>query len=89
MGGTIMTPEDLDKLINDPKTWVVKEFNNISNIYLHLEEIEILITGLNLLIGQEIAGRNVIDLSSHHKQGQFKELLEKLYALDDRERSRN
>jgi hypothetical protein len=84
-----MTPEDLDKLINDPKTWVVKEFNNISNIYLHLEEIEILITGLNLLIGQEIAGRNVIDLSSYHKQGQFKELLEKLYALDDRERSRN
>jgi hypothetical protein len=75
-----MTPEDLDKLINDPKTWVVKEFNNISNIYLHLDEIEVLITGLKLLIEQESTGKQ------HDSRN---ELLEKLYALDDRERSRN
>jgi hypothetical protein len=75
-----MTPEDLDKLINDPKTWVVKDFNNISNIYLHLDEIEVLITGLKLLIEQESTGK---------QNDSRNELLEKLYALDDRERSRN
>jgi len=75
-----MTPEDLDKLINDPKTWVVKEFNNISNIYLHLDEIDVLITGLNLLIKQESTGKQ------HDSRN---ELLEKLSALEERERSRN
>jgi len=75
-----MTPEDLDKLINDPKTWVVKEFNNISNIYLHLDEIDVLITGLNLLIEQESTGKQ------HDSRN---ELLEKLSALEERERSRN
>jgi len=75
-----MTPEDLDKLINDPKTWVVKEFNNISNIYLHLDEIEVLITGLKLLIEQESTGK---------QNDSRNELLEKLSALEERERSRN
>jgi len=75
-----MTPEDLEKLINDPKTWVVKEFNNISNVYLHLDEIEVLITGLNLLIEQESTGK---------KHDSRNELLEKLSALEERERSRN
>jgi hypothetical protein len=81
-----MTPEDiviqnhLDKILNNPKTWVVKDFNNISNIYLHLDEIEVLITGLNLLIEQESTGK---------QNDSRNELLEKLSALEERERSRN
>lgn len=80
-----MTPEDiviqnhLDKIINDPKTWVVKDFNH-TNIYLHLDEIDVLITGLNLLIEQESTGKQ------HDSRN---ELLEKLSALEERERSRN
>ena len=74
-----MTPEDLDKLINDPKTWVVEDFNH-TNIYLHLDEIDVLITGLNLLIEQESTGK---------QNDSRNELLEKLSALEERERSRN
>jgi len=27
-----MTPEELDNIINDPKTWVVAEFNNTAKL---------------------------------------------------------
>jgi len=80
-----MTPEDiviqnhLDKILNNPKTWIVKDFNH-TNVYLHLDEIEVLITGLKLLIEQESTGK---------QNDSRNELLEKLSALEERERSRN
>lgn len=36
-----MTADDLDKLLNDPKTWVVTEFNN-PNTQLHAAAPELL-----------------------------------------------
>lgn len=36
-----MTADDLDKLLNDPKTWVVTEFNN-PNTKLHAAAPELL-----------------------------------------------
>jgi hypothetical protein len=52
----------------------------MTNVYLHLDEIEILITGLNLLIEQESTGKQ------HDSRN---ELLEKLSELEEIERSRN
>jgi hypothetical protein len=52
----------------------------MTNVYLHLDEIEVLITGLNLLIEQESTGK---------QNDSRNELLEKLSALEERERSRN
>ena len=75
-----MTPEDLDKLINDPKTWVVKDFNH-TNVYLHLDEINLLIDGLYMLIEQEEFNKCSADFAN--------DLIEKLSALEEKERSRN
>ena len=86
-----MTPEDLDKLISDPKTWVVKDFNNINNIYLNLEQIEILIESTTVLLMQKHND------SLHFKDFEnTKKSIEKinnvrdiLFAAEERERSRN
>lgn len=34
-----MTPEDLDKLINDPKTWIVKDFNENQTITYKVSDL--------------------------------------------------
>ena len=75
-----MTPEDLDKLISDPKTWVVKDFNH-TNVYLHLDEINLLIDGLYMLIEQEEFKNCSADFANN--------LIEKLSTLEEKERSRN
>lgn len=86
-----MTPEDLDKLINDPKTWVVKDFNNINNIYLNLEQIEILIESTTALLRQKHNDSlHFKDFENTRKSIEaIDSVRDLLFAAEERERSRN
>lgn len=86
-----MTPEDLDKLINDPKTWVVKDFNNINNIYLNLEQIEILIESTTALLKQKHNDSlHFKDFENTRKSIEAIDTVrDLLFAAEEKERSRN
>ena len=86
-----MTPEDLDKLINDPKTWVVKDFNNINNIYLNLEQIEILIESTTALLRQKHNDSlHFKDFENTRKSIEAIDTVrDLLFAAEEKERSRN
>ena len=86
-----MTPEDLDKLINDPKTWVVKDFNNINNIYLNLEQIEILIESTTALLKQKHNDSlHFKDFENTKKSIEAIDTVrDLLFAEEEKERSRN
>lgn len=86
-----MNADDLEKRINDLKTWVLKDLNNINNIYLNLEQIEILIESTTALLRQK-----------HNDSLNFKEfentrksieaidtVRDLLFAAEEKERSRN
>ena len=86
-----MTPENLDKLINDPKTWVVKDFNNINNIYLNLEQIEILIESTTALLKQKHNDSlHFKDFENTKKSIEAIDTVrDLLFAAEEKERSRN
>ena len=86
-----MTPENLDKLINDPKTWVVKDFNNINNIYLNLEQIEILIESTTALLRQKHNDSlHFKDFENTRKSiEEIDTVRDLLFAAEEKERSRN
>lgn len=86
-----MTPEDLDKLINDPKTWVVKDFNNINNIYFNLEQIEILIESTTALLKQKHNDSlHFKDFENTKKSIEAIDTVrDLLFAAEEKERSRN
>ena len=86
-----MTPEDLDKLINDPKTWVVKDFNNINNIYLNLEQIEILIESTTALLRQKHNDSlHFKDFENTRKSIEAIDTVrDLLFAAEEKEKSRN
>ena len=86
-----MTPEDLDKLISDPKTWVVKDFNNINNIYLNLEQIEILIESTTVLLKQKHNDSlHFKDFENTRKSIEAIDTVRDiLFAAEEKERSRN
>ena len=86
-----MTPEDLDKLINDPKTWVVKDFNNINNIYLNLEQIEILIESTTALLRQKHNDSlHFKDFENTRKSIEAIDTVrDLLFTAEEKERSRN
>ena len=86
-----MIPEDLDKLINDPKTWVVKDFNNINNIYFNLEQIEILIESTTALLKQKHNDSlHFKDFENTRKSiEEIDTVRDLLFAAEEKERSRN
>ena len=86
-----MIPEDLDKLINDPKTWVVKDFNNINNIYFNLEQIEILIESTTALLKQKHNDSlHFKDFENTKKSiEEINTVRDILFAAEEKERSRN
>ena len=86
-----MTPEDLDKLISDPKTWVVKDFNNINNIYFNLEQIEILIESTTVLLNQKHNDSlHFKDFENTKKSIEAIDTVRDiLFAAEEKERSRN
>jgi hypothetical protein len=86
-----MTPEDLDKLISDPKTWVVKDFNNINNIYFNLEQIEILIESTTALLKQKHNDSlHFKDFENTKKSIEAIDTVRDiLFAAEEKERSRN
>ena len=86
-----MTPEDLDKIISDPKTWVVKEFNNINNIYFNLEQIEILIESTTALLKQKHNDSlHFKDFENTKKSIEAIDTVrDMLFAAEEKERSRN
>lgn len=86
-----MIPEDLDKLINDPKTWVVKDFNNINNIYLNLEQIEILIESTTALLRQKHNDSlHFKDFENTRKSIEAIDTVrDLLFAAEEKEKSRN
>ena len=86
-----MTHEDLEKLINDPKTWVVKDFNNINNIYLNLEQIEIFIESTTALLRQNHNDSlHFKDFENTRKSiEEINTVRDILFAAEERERSRN
>ena len=86
-----MTPEDLDKLTSDPKTWVVKEFNNINNIYFNLEQIEILIESTTALLMQKHNDSlHFKDFENTKKSIEAIDTVRDiLFAAEEKERSRN
>ena len=86
-----MTPEDLDKIISDPKTWVVKEFNNINNIYFNLEQIEILIESTTALLKQKHNDSlHFKDFENTRKSIEAIDTVRDiLFAVEEKERSRN
>lgn len=86
-----MIPEDLDKLINDPKTWVVKDFNNINNIYFNLEQIEILIESTTALLKQKHNDSlHFKDFENTKKSIEAIDTVrDLLFAAEEKERSRN
>ena len=86
-----MTHEDLEKLINDPKTWVVKDFNNINNIYFNLEQIEILIESTTVLLKQKHNDSlHFKDFENTRKSiEEIDTVRDLLFAAEEKERSRN
>lgn len=86
-----MTPEDLDKIISDPKTWVVKDFNNINNIYFNLEQIEILIESTTVLLKQKHNDSlHFKDFENTKKSIEAIDTVRDiLFAAEEKERSRN
>ena len=86
-----MNADDLDKLINDPKTWVVKDFNNINNIYFNLEQIEILIESTTALLKQKHNDSlHFKDFENTRKSIEAIDTVRDiLFAVEEKERSRN
>ena len=86
-----MTPEDLDKIISDPKTWVVKDFNNINNIYFNLEQIEILIESTTALLRQKHNDSlHFKDFENTRKSIEAIDTVrDLLFAAEEKEKSRN